>query len=51
VVALDGAGNAVYNDAGEVGDSKTSDMLDRLLNRFPVETNCCLVDPSSDSGL
>jgi hypothetical protein len=35
VIALGGAGNAVYNNAGEVGDSKTSDMLDRLLNRLP----------------
>ncbi len=33
VVLLDGSGSAVYNAAGEVSDSKISDILDRLLKQ------------------
>jgi hypothetical protein len=33
VVVLDGAGKAVYNEAGEVGEEKISGVLDRLLNK------------------
>jgi len=31
VVVLDGSGRAVYNDSGEVSESKISGILDQLL--------------------
>ena len=33
VVVLDGSGRAVYNDAGEVSESKISATLDELLRQ------------------
>lgn len=33
LTVLDASGKAVYNDAGEVSDSKISDILDRLLKQ------------------
>jgi hypothetical protein len=33
VVVLDGSGHAVYNDSGEVSESKISGTLDQLLGR------------------
>jgi len=33
VVVLDGSGRAVYNESGEVSESKTASTLDRLLRQ------------------
>ena len=32
VVLLDAKGNAVYNEAGEIGESEISHILDRMLD-------------------